>query len=122
MPVMARGDPDSSQELLMSLVGYAINCANHGDIFVQAGVEKETASTSSVDFSISFNGTAAFIERQQALQESRDSADDFLSSPNSTESISELNISRQRSLKMGSTLQMVNNLGKGSKAHIYHQI
>lgn len=114
MPVMARGDPDSLHQLLMSLVGYAINCADHGDIFVQAGVEKETASASSVVFSISFNGTAAFIERQQALQESLDSADDSLIAE--FDGIdSELNISRQLLLKMGSTLQMVNNLGKGSR-------
>lgn len=66
-PAVAKGDPDRLHQIMMSLVGYAVDCGDHGDVSIQVKAEEKTKSFSIVNFSISFYCSEALAGRLQAI-------------------------------------------------------
>jgi len=113
-PVWVKGDPDRLQRLMIILVGHALRSADHGEVSIRAVLGKETSSYMVVDFSISFIGTAAYVDRQRVIQKSLDDSGGatnlefggFDSGPSSVEQILPEN---------GSTFRMTNTKENESK-------
>ncbi len=112
--VFTRGDPDYLRLLLMNLVGYAIKCADRGNVSIHAKAEGETKSYSSVIFSVTFNPGTAFINRQPAIQNRLNDPDDFqLAEPEGVDS--ELFLSQKQLKQIGNQLQVVNSSEKETR-------
>jgi CheY-like chemotaxis protein/HPt (histidine-containing phosphotransfer) domain-containing protein len=114
VPVMVKGDPDLLHQLFMDLAGYAIKCADHGVISIQARVQKELTSPLSVDFSISFISTDAFAGRLPTIQKRLEDASDS-PVPEFGGADSELFICRQLLKQMGSTIRLIHIPEKESR-------
>jgi len=72
------GDSDCLYQVLMSLAGYAVKFADHEWISIHAKVENETKAFTVVIFSLSFVGTAAFGDHQQAIRECLEEDDESI--------------------------------------------
>ena len=101
----------------MDLVSMQSGVLTTGDILIKGRVVKKLASSLSIDFSISFNGTVAFAARVPTIQKRLEDMND--SSIHEFGGIDlELFISHQLVKQMGSTIWVINFQGMKARLHL----
>ncbi|MFC2165303.1 response regulator [Acidobacteriota bacterium] len=113
VPSLLRGDPGRLRQVLTNLVGNAIKFTQTGEVIIQAVLDWETDTKTSIRFSVQDTGIGIPKDRQQAIFES------FTQAHGSTGRLFGgtglgLAISKQLTEMMGGHIGVKSEIGKGS--------
>ena len=113
LPAHVRGDPGRIRQVLVNLVGNAIKFTQEGEVIVRVEVESEMAETCRLRFSVSDTGDGIPPELQARIFQRFIQADGSTTRRHGGTGLG-LAISRQLVERMGGTIGVENEAGKGS--------
>ena len=114
VPVLLKGDPGRLRQIVSNLVGNAVKFTMEGEIALRVSLVSESASAAELRFSVRDTGIGIPVDKQAGLFEKFTQADASTTRQFGGTGLG-LAISKQLAERMGGTIGLVSDAGKGAE-------